>query len=55
MKTCTVIYYSYEGRVVRTEVDVDDDATEEDVKLKAIEEDSGYGDGILKIIDVEMF
>lgn len=54
MKTCTVIYYSNEGRVVRMDVDVEDDATEEDVKYKAIMEDDGWGDGILKIIDVEM-
>lgn len=50
MKTFSIQYLNYEGNTPWTEVE--DDQDEDDAKLKAIEEDSGWGDGIKEIIQV---
>lgn len=52
MKTFCIQYLNYEGNTPWTEVEVEDDQDEDDAKLKAIEEDSGWGDGIKEIIQV---
>jgi hypothetical protein len=52
MKTFEIHYLNYEGNTPRTEVEVEDDQDEEDAKLKAIEEDQGWGDGIKEILSV---
>lgn len=50
MRNFVIQYLSYEGNTPWTEVEVDDDQEESDARLKAIEEDLGYGDGIKEII-----
>jgi hypothetical protein len=52
MKIYEIEYVSYEGRNVRTTVEVDDDQDESDAQYKAITDDEGWGDGIHIIIGV---
>jgi hypothetical protein len=50
LKTFIVDYVNYSGENKWTTVELDgDDATEEDAKLKAVEDDSGWSDGIHSI------
>lgn len=46
MKQFIIDYVNYAGENKWLTVDMEDDATEEDAKLKAIEDDAGWGDGI---------
>lgn len=50
MKTYEIHYLNYEGNTPTTTVDIEDDQDEEDAKLKAIEDDRGWGDGIKEIL-----
>lgn len=52
MRTFEIEYVSYEGKVRRHQIELDDDAaTIDDAKDAALKEDHGYGDGIHEIID----
>lgn len=52
MKTYEIRYLNYEGSTPTMEIEVEDEQDEEDAKLKAIEDDCGFGDGIKEIIDI---
>lgn len=52
MKTFEIHYLNYEGNTPTTTVDVEDDQDEDDAKLKAIEDDRGWGDGIKEILSI---
>jgi hypothetical protein len=50
LKKFVIDYVNYSGENKWTTVELEgDDATEEDAKLKAVEDDAGWGDGILLI------
>lgn len=51
MKKFIIDYVNYAGENKWMTVELEgDDATEEDAKLKAVEDDAGWGDGIHLII-----
>ena len=51
MVKVNVVYLSYEGNIVRTEVEVSDNWTEEEAFGKALDED--WSNQIFKLITVE--
>lgn len=53
MKTYEIQYMNYEGNTPTTTVNVDDDKDENDAQIKAIEEDRGWGDGIMTILSIQ--
>lgn len=53
MKTYEIPYLNYEGETRSLEIEVEDEQGLEDAKLKAIDENQGWGDGIKEIIQVQ--